>query len=574
MTTDARRKRPWAALGGAALVLSSTGAVAATTQTAVAADPVGDCAAPFPVADLETGDEVTGLTVAKGTTPADFTGEVLGVLEDGIAPGLDMVIVDLTSPDIDRVGSIWAGMSGSPVYAADGRLIGAVSYAMSWGPSQVAGVTPFEDMDDYLTADGTRATVRLPKAEARTVARAAGVSVSRASSGLKRLSVPMTVGGFDPARVQKVAGKGSWLRNVQGGPTGRAASAGPETIVAGGNLGGSVSHGMITYSGVGTATSVCDGEVVGFGHPLGYLGSTTVAMHPASAVYVQEDPAGTASKFANLGAPVGTITDDRLAGISGRFGAVPSGAVLSSTARLGARSFQGSTTVTVQDYLGDVAWYHVAGVNDRTIDGYATGSALISWTVRGKDAQGAPFTLSMTDRNRASWDLASEAPGLLPELVWSLSGLEGVTVDQVTSDTTLSTDSTRDRVAGVQRLVKGRWVDVSGAVKVKAGKKLKLRAVLHSSKGTSYRSITVPTKKRYRGLRAPLFVVGGERVGGQGGWGSLSGLKKYVATKARNDQVVAVLGRPSRRDDSALQFRSAPGQRVVTGQQRLRIVVK
>lgn len=98
--------------------------------------------------------------------------------------------------------------------------------------------------------------------------------------------------------------------------------------------------------------------------------------------------------------------------------------------------------------------------------------------------------------------------------------------------------------------------------------------MLHSSKGTSYRTITVPLKKRYRGLRTPLFVVGGERVGGQGGWGSVAGLKKYVATVARNDQVVALLGRPSRRDETAPQFRSTPGQRVVTGQQRIRIVVK
>ena len=37
-------------------------------------------------------------------------------------PGVDMIMMRLTSAEIDRVGGIWAGMSGSPVYAADGRL--------------------------------------------------------------------------------------------------------------------------------------------------------------------------------------------------------------------------------------------------------------------------------------------------------------------------------------------------------------------------------------------------------------------------------------------------------------------
>jgi hypothetical protein len=36
-------------------------------------------------------------------------------------------------------------MSGSPVYAADGRLIGAVAYGLA-GASTIAGITPAADM--------------------------------------------------------------------------------------------------------------------------------------------------------------------------------------------------------------------------------------------------------------------------------------------------------------------------------------------------------------------------------------------------------------------------------------------
>lgn len=570
-----RRRRSLAAIAGAGLVVSTMGVLTAANNAAVSAAPAapaGDCAVPFPVADLASGDEVNGLTVAQGTTPDPFTGEVLGVLEDGIAPGIDMVIARLESDAINRVQSIWAGMSGSPVYAEDGRLIGAVSYGMSWGPSQVAGITPYEHMDDYVAPSALRKSVQLDGADAKAVAKAAGVSTAAASQGMKRLSVPMTVTGIDPARVKKVA-KSSWLRSPRAGGSGTSASVGAEAIVAGGNLGASVAHGLINYSGVGTVTSVCDGAVTGFGHPLAYLGQTTAAMHPASAVYVQEDPAGTASKYANLGAPVGTIDNDRLAAISGVFGPAPAGTTISSEASFGSRSFSGETTATVPEYAADVTWYHLATVNDRAVDAWTTGSSLTSWSIKGRDAQGAPFTLAATDRYRATWDLASEGAGEAPEFVWALSQMRGVTLDSVTADAQLSTDDTQYRVAGVERLVKGRWVAVERRIQAKAGKKLVLRAVLKSSKGTVRLPVSVTVPKRLRGSTQPLWMRGGRSHWGGGSWGSVAGLKEYLAKSVRNDQVVLVLG-GSRGDDPLLQKKTGTTDSVVAGQKRLRLVIK
>lgn len=69
-----------------------------------------------------------------------------------VAPGVDMVMARLASSEIERVGGIWAGMSGSPVYAVDGRLIGAVSYGLTGGNSPVAGITPAADMQTLLDA--------------------------------------------------------------------------------------------------------------------------------------------------------------------------------------------------------------------------------------------------------------------------------------------------------------------------------------------------------------------------------------------------------------------------------------
>ena len=82
----------------------------------------------------------TGWTVTTGDTPRPFRVRILGTLQDGIAPGRDMIIIkvsDLPGQHVISQGhGIWAGMSGSPVYLR-GRLAGAVSYGFSNGPSRI-----------------------------------------------------------------------------------------------------------------------------------------------------------------------------------------------------------------------------------------------------------------------------------------------------------------------------------------------------------------------------------------------------------------------------------------------------
>ncbi|MGZ6745927.1 MAG: SpoIVB peptidase S55 domain-containing protein, partial [Nocardioides sp.] len=147
----APRGRRLAALASVA-GLALAGAAVAGAPSAQSAPPPADCAAAFPVSSLAQGDPVSALSVTSGTTPQTFTGSVIGVLKDGIGAGVDMVMVRIDPPSPDGIGGIWQGMSGSPVYAADGRLVGAIAYGLSYGPSWVAGVTPYEDMDDYLGA--------------------------------------------------------------------------------------------------------------------------------------------------------------------------------------------------------------------------------------------------------------------------------------------------------------------------------------------------------------------------------------------------------------------------------------
>src|SRR3954471_18657147 len=152
--------------------------------------------------------QVTGLTGSKGTQPDGFTGQVIGVLKDGIMPGLDMIMVRLSSPEIDRVG-IWAGMSGSPVYAADGRLIGAVSYGLAFGPSPVAGVTPAADIQQLLddqpaTALKPARRVDIPQRMEDRIVAQGDVSAAEADGGLSQLRLPFAIGGVGPRRFDQV----------------------------------------------------------------------------------------------------------------------------------------------------------------------------------------------------------------------------------------------------------------------------------------------------------------------------------------------------------------------------------
>ena len=97
MAQDRRTRRgiisPRTTVLGAA-VAALVAATAPVSPAQSAPDP--SCPGAIAVANVSKGMPVHGLTVTSGTTPGEFTGEVVGVLDDGIAPGLDMIMVKLS----------------------------------------------------------------------------------------------------------------------------------------------------------------------------------------------------------------------------------------------------------------------------------------------------------------------------------------------------------------------------------------------------------------------------------------------------------------------------------------------
>ena len=561
------------------LCLGSAALVPGPAQSAAVA---GDCTAPFPVADLHKGDAVTGLTVSKGTAPEGFDGEVLGVLEDGIAPGLDMVMVELSSPAIDEVGGIWQGMSGSPVYAADGRLIGAVAYGLSWGPTPVAGVTPFEEMDNYLDGAAPK-SIKVDRSTARSIASRSEVTQAQAAEGFAQIPMPTGVSGVGARRlsqVTKVRGHKWMPRTAYATGTAAApgAGAGPETIVAGGNLAGSLSYGDITLGGVGTATSVCNDRVVGFGHPFGFFGDTTLTLHPADALFVQPESLGPPFKVANLGAPAGTITDDHLAGITGLFGAAPATTDLTSSVTFRDRHRVGASHVSVPQGTAMATFFQQIANHDRVVDGIIPGSELLSWTIAGRGADGSPFELAVTDRYASDYDITIDAVWELADFVWALSAVPGVSIDSVTADSAVIDDASRWKVSRVEQYRAGEWTKVGkgSPVLARPGKPVKLQAVLKGSGGTTTTvPLVVDVPDEVMGSRGRLMVTGGSYMWSRNSWPrSVAQAEKYVATLVRNDQVSVELSMPGRRGSSTASQVSDPTDKVVEGRRAVKVVVR
>ncbi len=430
-----------ALLTGLVLAAPTVAIETAGVTAAHSAAATGDCAVPFPTAEVVPDQVVHGLTVVRGTEPTAFTGEVLGVLKDGVLPGIDLVMARLSSDEIDRVGGIWQGMSGSPVYAEDGRLIGAVAYGFSFGPSPVAGITPFPAMQAALNR-AMPTKVDVGRKAAAMLARQTGVSRAQAQQGFEQLPTPLGVAGVSASILDRKRTRPYEPKEAY--PVGNAGSAAvaptAADIKAGGNLGVTYSTGDITQGAFGTVTSVCNGLVRGFGHPFNLLGATTYAMTGADTLYIQEDPVGPPFTVANFGAPLGTINQDRTTGVSGPLGVVPTGATVTSVLTHGTSTRTSQSVVTVQEALAQTTNYALVVNHQRVLDAFPPGAEVQRWTITGHEGT-TPFTLHGGNRYADANDITGIAQWDLPDLVWILGFVPDVTIDSVRGTSVVTDDA-------------------------------------------------------------------------------------------------------------------------------------
>lgn len=416
MRTKIRTRAAWRRLTtiGATVLLLAGGPAVGTASAAEAAD----CPDAYPVADVTDGMTASGLTVEHGKTPDPFTVKVVGTLKDGIAPGMDMIIAEADSPAIQRAGGIWAGMSGSPVYTSDGRLLGAVAYGFTLAPSPVAGITPAEHMYDILerpaaAGTSTRSTVRIPAAIQAKLVRSGAATTAQAEDGMHRLTLPLAVSGLSSNRTGKAA-----ERLEKQLPHTRVVAAGafdgssaPSDIFPGSNFAAALSYGDFTASGVGTTTAICGGDTaLAFGHPFTFDGKSSMSVHAADAVKVVRDDTFGSFKLANTLGVVGTLDQDRLAGIRGKLGAGPATVpVLSRFDGEDGASRDGRTDVTLPEFVPNGAFFHALSNLDRVADRIGGGTADLRWLIKGTRASGAPFQLDVSNAYASEFDVSYEA---------------------------------------------------------------------------------------------------------------------------------------------------------------------
>ena len=353
-------------------------------------------------------------------------------------------------------------------------------------------------------------------------------------------------------------------------------------MVAGGNVAATFAYGDITQGGVGTVTSVCGNRVVAFGHPMAFFGATTLGLHSASAIYVQEDPVGAPFKLANFGPRFGTITDDRLTGITGTFDLATPTTAVQSTVTLGAKSRTGRTDVVAPIATADTTLMQILANHDRTLDGITKGSELQSWTITGKRPDGTAFSLVRSDRY-ASADIAFEVLFDVADPVFVLGSFEGVSIDSVTVNGAVTTDARTWSLSGLKAKVAGTWkkIKANGRIDARAGKKLKLRAILTGPAGK--RVVPVSVKVPAKAIGSSFLSVNGgadyfnEGEFSEDGFVSYDSVDDYLAAQKasiRNDTVVAELFVEGRRSVKIKRGVASPQDRVVRGFAEYRVRVR
>ncbi|HET6919601.1 MAG TPA: SpoIVB peptidase S55 domain-containing protein [Jiangellaceae bacterium] len=485
--------RRWKAAFAGAVGVTALAPVLAVAPASAQATPA--CTA-FPVADLTPGLVASGLTVNRGTVPEPFTATVVGVIDDGIAAGLDMIIVETDSPAIQSAGGVWAGMSGSPVYAPDGRLIGAVAYGLSFSPSRIAGVTPAADMLELLARPGAAAAlsptaeVALPSTLKQRVVASGAATAVEAASGMQRLPLPLGVSGVNPGHLDEVANRlqksAPETRVYAAGAAAIGAAAAPADIFPGSNFAAAISSGDFTAVGVGTTTAVCDGVALAFGHPFLFTGTSSMGVHTADAVFVQPNLLGGPFKVANPGGVVGILDQDRLAGIRGQFDRVPGPLPIESSVTStdpGGGSRTATTQVNLPDFVADVAFIHMLNNFDRVFDRIGGGVADLRWIIEGTRASGAPFTVNVRNKYASPFDVSFEAVIQPADQLFALTtnSHEAAKINRVGFTGSIDSDFTNYTIESVLvRLPNGQFVPAptDHPLQVVTGSRLNLRVKL------------------------------------------------------------------------------------------------
>jgi hypothetical protein len=308
--------------------------------------PVTSEAQIFELDDVRPGLRGTGYTVFRGPRPEPFGVRILGVMEDMLGPGEDVILARLEGERIEFTGVI-SGMSGSPVYV-DGRLLGAVAYRFgSFAKEPIAGITPIRSMlqaDQAAGLDGAPGRARRmtrpisskglspedlhgrneafidlparpsPGRDAEAIADPLSTSGVRGPAlGVLRKRLAGVFGPISPGGGPL---RSPGLSDNQSAEAGRVVAP---PIAPGSPIAAVLMKGDMNVAAIGTVTFVDADRVIGFGHPFLGFGQVAFPMATAAILNTLASDAGS-YKQGTPALEVGAIRNDRLTAIAGRLG--------------------------------------------------------------------------------------------------------------------------------------------------------------------------------------------------------------------------------------------------------------
>lgn len=333
----------------------------------------------IPVDEIKTGMKGIAKTVVTGTRIEEFDVEVLGVMKNK-GPSGDLILIRASGDIIDRTGGIAQGMSGSPVYI-QGRLAGAVAYGWPFTDHRVGMVTPIGDMLKLWNLEDKRADVNEP-AEQSTL-----------EPEVIPAATPLMAAGFSAGALDMLKTKLGPLNLVPYAVGAAPAEADFGPLEPGSAVGVELARGDASLGAVGTVTYVEDGRVLAFGHPFLKRGASRYFMSN-SYIFTTVNGQENSFKVGVTGPLLGTINQDRGAGIAGSIGLTPPSIPLDISVLdfSTGNSRDAKIEVIKDEQLSPIlAAASVFSIIEKTTDRVGAGTAKVSFELSARNMPGEVF---------------------------------------------------------------------------------------------------------------------------------------------------------------------------------------
>jgi hypothetical protein len=241
-----------------------------------------------------------------------------------------------------------------------------------------------------------------------------------------------------------------------------------------------------------------------------FSGRTSLGAGSADAIAIVDDPLGP-YKLANVTSPVGTLDQDRLAGIRAVDGEPPSIPITTGITSLDSdNSHVGTTDVVFTEAYPDFAFSHIFSSIDSVFDKIGSGSASYSWTIEGKREDGTPWELHKTNMYVSEFDLSFESAFEIYGELLAIANYPNEDIELTNTEATINLEETV-RDYHIERLLschRGTCVKVR-SLRAFPGDTLKFRAILKPSDGSADQTVNFRFKIPNGAKNGAAVTVGG-----------------------------------------------------------------